>query len=304
LAVISPNIIQTTKIQEKMKNKTPMEDRLDGASNFSPWKSKLLVTLEEEDLLDATTKTLPETTTELEKKIRKEDDVRARKIIIYSVRDHLLPRIANLKTAYDMYKTLKEMFESDNTLRALALRSQLQSTKMTKDDTVALFFMKLSEVKEQLETIGENMSDRELVLTTLQNLPKSWEPFLQSISGRETLPTFERLWIDCTQEELRLRNRGVEDYPEENHALALHTRKGGKFKRNFRQTFKEEKPSSNSGYQRRDPSKTLCYRCDKHGHIAKYCPTRKKGKQYATTADIDPDPPQENEERRNEKYFL
>jgi hypothetical protein len=107
LAIISPNIIQTTKIQEKMKNITPMEDRLDGASNFSPRKSKLLVTLEEENLLDATTKTLPETTTELEKKIRKEDDVRARKIIIYSIRDHLLPQIATLKTAYDMYKTLK-----------------------------------------------------------------------------------------------------------------------------------------------------------------------------------------------------
>jgi hypothetical protein len=54
-----------------MKNITPMEDRLDGASNFSPWKSKILVTLEEENLLYATTKTLPETSTELEKKIRK-----------------------------------------------------------------------------------------------------------------------------------------------------------------------------------------------------------------------------------------
>jgi hypothetical protein len=66
-----------------------------------------------------------------------------------------------------MYKLLKGMFESDNTLRALVLRSQLQSTKMTKDDTISLFFMKLSEVKEQLETIGENISDKELVLTTL-----------------------------------------------------------------------------------------------------------------------------------------
>jgi hypothetical protein len=111
-----------------MKNRTSVEDRLDGASNFSPWKSNLLVTLEEEYLLDETTKTLPDTTTDMEKKIRKEDDVRARKIIIYSVRDHLLPRIANLKTTYDMYKTLKEMFESDNTLRALTLKRQLQST--------------------------------------------------------------------------------------------------------------------------------------------------------------------------------
>jgi hypothetical protein len=38
---------------------------------------------------------------------------------------------------------------------------------------------------------------------------------------------FQHLWIDCTQEELRLRNRGVEDSSEENHALALHTKKGG-----------------------------------------------------------------------------
>jgi hypothetical protein len=54
-----------------MKNKTPTEDRLDGASNFNAWKSKLLVTLEEEDLLDETTKNLPETTNDMENKVRK-----------------------------------------------------------------------------------------------------------------------------------------------------------------------------------------------------------------------------------------
>jgi hypothetical protein len=40
----------------------------------------------------------------------------------------------------------------------------------------------------------------------------------------------------------------VEDSLEENHALALHTKKGGRFKRNFRKTFKGENPSSNLGY--------------------------------------------------------
>jgi hypothetical protein len=52
----------------------------------------------------------------------------------------------------------------------------------------------------------------------------------------------------------------VEDSSEENHALALHTKKGAKFKRNFRQTFKGEKSSSNPGYQRRDVSEIQCFR--------------------------------------------
>jgi hypothetical protein len=66
-------------------------------------------------------KALPETTTNEEKEETKEDDVKARKIIIYSVRDHLLPHISNLKTTYAMYEALKNMFESNNTLRALTL---------------------------------------------------------------------------------------------------------------------------------------------------------------------------------------
>ena len=149
------------------------------------------------------------------------------------------------------------------------------------------------------------MPDRELVLTTLQNLPKSWETFIQSIIGRESLPNFECLWTDCTQEEIRLINRGVEDSSEENHALSLHTKKGGKFKTNFRQTYKEEKSSSNLGYNiRRDVLEIQCFRCDKYGHYARNCPTRKKGRQYASTADIDPNPPQKNEEKGEEKYFL
>jgi hypothetical protein len=90
--------------------------------------------------LDLTTKTLLDKATNIEKKIRKEEDVKARKIIIYSVRDRLLPRISILRATYDMYEMLKEMFESENTLRALTLDIQLQSTKMMKDDTISLSF--------------------------------------------------------------------------------------------------------------------------------------------------------------------
>jgi hypothetical protein len=86
-----------------MRNKTMVEDRLDGSSNFSSWKSRLDISLEESDLLRLIEKTLPATTIDEEKAEWKAGDVKARKIIIYSVRDHLLPNISTLKTTYKMY---------------------------------------------------------------------------------------------------------------------------------------------------------------------------------------------------------
>jgi hypothetical protein len=105
-----------------MRNKTLVEDRLDGSSNFNSWKSRLHITLEESDLLKLIEVTLLATTTDEEKDEWKTNDVKARKIIIYSVRDHLLPRISTLKTTYLMYDALKKMFENNNTNRALTLK--------------------------------------------------------------------------------------------------------------------------------------------------------------------------------------
>jgi hypothetical protein len=69
--------------------------------------------------LSAIQKALPETVINEEKEEWKEDGIKERKIIIYSMRDHLLPHISNLKTTREMYEALKNMFESNNTLRAL-----------------------------------------------------------------------------------------------------------------------------------------------------------------------------------------
>ena len=131
-------------------------------------------------------KALPKTTTDELKEEWKEYVVKSRKIIIDSVRDHLLPRIANLKTTCEMYETLKNMFESNNTLKALALKNQLQHIKMIKADSVATFFMKILEIINPLGSNGETISDRELVMTTLNALPRHWKPFLQSIRSRAT----------------------------------------------------------------------------------------------------------------------
>jgi hypothetical protein len=249
-------------------------------------------------------KTLPATATDEEKVEWKADDVKARKIIIYSVRDHLLPRISTLTIAYQMYDVLKNMFESNNTNRALTLKHQLQNLKMTKDDTITTFFMKISKIRDQLGAMGETITDRELVMITLNALPIHWEPFIQSISGRLDLPLFDRLWADCTQEETKLIARGMQDsHHNDNQALASHAKRGKRNRRSFSKAFKDKKTSAAPGHEHRnDISKIQCFVCDKYGHIARDCPTRKKRRQHASIAYVEL--PQRDEDKKDEAFFF
>ena len=63
-------------------------------------------------------------------------------------------------------------------------------------------------------------------MTTLNGLPRFWDPFIRGICSRRKLTKFSRLWEDCMQEEARLAAREEKLGEEENQALAAHARKG------------------------------------------------------------------------------
>jgi hypothetical protein len=82
------------RVSAVMVGNVPVEDMLDGASNFNSWKSRLLITLEESDLMKFVEEFVPEPVDASEKSQWKKNDAKARKIIIYSVKDHLIPHIS------------------------------------------------------------------------------------------------------------------------------------------------------------------------------------------------------------------
>jgi hypothetical protein len=64
--------------------------------------------------------------------------------------------------------------------------------------------MRFSQIKDQLAAIGDPIEDTELVTNQLNGFPSSWDPFVQWICARIKLAKFNKLWLDCTQEESRL----------------------------------------------------------------------------------------------------
>ncbi|XP_057813548.1 uncharacterized protein LOC131027480 [Cryptomeria japonica] len=192
-----------------MVNGVKVKDSLDGASNFNSWNPRVLIALEENDLLDFVERDMPEPFDDSEKIRWKKNGMKARKILIDFVMNHLLPIISKLNSSIEMFDTLKGIYDINNTSRALALRQQLHHVKMDKEDSVISFFMKITYFREQLSAIGDMIVDMDLVILALNGLPQSWEPFIQRINGRSKLPKFDHLRANCIQEESRLAARGM-----------------------------------------------------------------------------------------------
>jgi len=83
--------------------------------------------------------------------------------------------------------------------------------------------MRTPHLRVQLQRVGENVSDRELVVVTRRGLPPIWETFITTISNNNVLPLFDEIVGKLTQEELRMIARGRIQKHEEGELAAYIT---------------------------------------------------------------------------------
>ena len=255
-----------------MVNHVRLEDRLDGASNFSSWKIRVLIILREMELENYIETNTPMPENESEKTTWKRHNNKAMKIIIDSVKDHILPSIANLKTAFDMFSTIQSTFEINNTSRLLTLKQDLLYIKMKNGESITSYFLRITELKDQLATMQNQIDDKELSMIALRGLPLSWETFIRGLSSRPELPKFDQLKNECTQEESRLASRGLNSN-QDNDIQALYSKSNKKRKFNHN---KKGNNKNNKSHKNRDWSKVRCFKCDKLGHSYYACPEKQK----------------------------
>jgi hypothetical protein len=89
-----------------MSTSMRVEDRLDGADNFRSWKHIVLLILEENELLDHVKQVLPEPEEEDAKAKFRKNEIKAKRILTDSIKDHLIPNVSELKTPKEMFDAL------------------------------------------------------------------------------------------------------------------------------------------------------------------------------------------------------
>ena len=98
----------------------------------------------------------------------------AKRIIADSIKHHLIPQVSYLKTHNAMFDALTKLFEGKNINKKMTLRNQLKNV-----ETIQSYFTRVSQIKEQLEAVDEEVENAEIVMTTLNGLPRTWDSFIQ-----------------------------------------------------------------------------------------------------------------------------
>jgi hypothetical protein len=95
-----------------------VEDRLDGAVKFGAWKERMILMLQENKLWDivenSTTNpvNVPIDATLLAAYTKK--SIKAKRIILDAIKDHLIPHVTGKTNAYEMWESLTKLYESTN----------------------------------------------------------------------------------------------------------------------------------------------------------------------------------------------
>lgn len=102
-----------------------------------------------------------------------------------------------------------------------------------KDDIVASLFIRISRIRDEVQTIDEIVAQKELVFIALLGLPTSWNASASGINSWKDTLTFKQMWNACSQEAKMSLVSTKKDNEEENisNASSAHHKKKGTFKK-------------------------------------------------------------------------
>ena len=144
--------------------------------------------------------------------------------------------------------------------------NKLKDIKKGKDEDIQSYFLRITEIKNDLLLIGEVIPDRKLTITTLGGLPPKWYIFRTSILNNYRIPGFEELMSRCFQKETRMVEQEMPSNRSNPTAFSAHAkqRNNARSKGHF-----NGKPRPKGGRKGR------CFVCNKFGHYARECPNRR-----------------------------
>ena len=191
----------------------------------------LNLTLEEQEVLDHVRGGVVEPPSNASATARNKwtkGEIKAKKIIRGSINKRLVAYVFELNTSKEIYDRLVSLFKVNDANQVLFLRNKLKEIKKGKDENMQAYFLRITEIKNGLLSIGKVIPDREMALATLGGLPSEWYIFKTTILNNNVIPRFEELMARCIQEEARMEEQEMPTLKGHPAAFSSHAKRRNK----------------------------------------------------------------------------
>ena len=92
--------------------------------------------------------------------------------------------MSSLKTPKEMFDALTKLFEGKNINWNMTLRKHLKNVKIQNADTIQSYFTRVSQIKEQIVAVKEEVENAKVVIATLNGILGSWDSFVRGMCAR------------------------------------------------------------------------------------------------------------------------
>jgi hypothetical protein len=107
----------------------------------------------------------------------------AKILIAASLPDHVFNRIKTKTNTKDIWDAIKEIYQKGSKMITVDLERKLQGTKLGDDEDTRAHFTQLSNMKEQLASMGKIIDDDEFASILLGSLPSSYKSTVNAINA-------------------------------------------------------------------------------------------------------------------------
>ncbi|KAI5344111.1 hypothetical protein L3X38_011988 [Prunus dulcis] len=241
-------------------------------------------------------------------------DAKALGLIQGAVSEEIFPRISHEETSKGAWSILQQEFHGDKQVRSVklqGLRREFEYTRMKDDESLTAYVTKLFDLINQMRSYGEELPRERIVQKLLISLPSTYDSICSVIEHSRDLNEIEVQEVVASLKSFELRlDRHSENRTEKAFASlsvdAKQTKTGeqnSKQNKNWKSKGKKWDNKASEGTKTpckhcgklhfgecRFKGKPKCYNCDKLGHIAKDCYSKKTPQQvnYATQVEAAP----------------
>ncbi|XP_009356290.2 uncharacterized protein LOC103947158 [Pyrus x bretschneideri] len=127
-------------------------------------------------------------------KINETRDAKALGIIQGAVSDEIFPRISNFESSKAAWDVLQQEFRGDKKVRSVklqCLRRDFEYIRMNEGESLSVYLTRMTDIVNQMKTLGEELSNQRLVQKILISLPKSYDSIASIIKETKDLDSIE-----------------------------------------------------------------------------------------------------------------